>query len=82
LDIHKSGMLPVKYAGAVMDKLFKELAPFPQVYIAYLSDDPADSSLIGIMDYTIPNNVNRARFPVDAREQAIEWLLSKRDSTI
>lgn len=80
LDIHESGMLPVKYAAAVMDKLFKDLAPFPQVYIAYLSDDAADNSLIGIMDYTIPNNVNRIRFPFDARDQAIEWLLSKRNS--
>lgn len=78
LDIHESGMLPVKYAAAMMEKLFKDLAPFPRVYIAYLSDDASDKSLIGIMDYTASANVNRLQFPVNGHDQAIEWLLAKR----
>mgnify|MGYP006921656194 CR=1 FL=1 len=79
LDIHESGMLPVKYAGAVMQKLFEDFAPFPKVYITYLSDDASDKSLIGIMDYTIPIDVDRVQFPVQARDQAIERLLKKRN---
>lgn len=78
LDIHKSGMLPVGYAAAIMEKTFKELAPFPKPYIAYLTDrNNADNSLITTMDYTASRKVQRLHFPYEERETAIEWLLDR-----
>ncbi len=75
LDIHKSGMLPVRYATAIMEKTFKELSPFPKPYVAYLTDgNSTDNSLISTMDYTASKRVQRLHFPIDARDQAIQWL--------
>lgn len=77
LDIHQSGMLPVKYASAIMEKTFKELAPFPKPYVAYLSAGGMDNSLIATMDYTASKHVDRLTFPSTDRDKAIEWLVSK-----
>ncbi len=77
LDIHQSGMLPVKYASAIMEKTFQELSPFPKPYIAYLSAGGMDDSLIATMDYTASKHVDRLTFPVNDRDKAIEWLISK-----
>ena len=82
LDIHKSGMLPVKYASLIMEKTFKELTPFPKPYIAYLSNDSSDQALIGIMDYTASTKVDRLCFPLDKRDLAIEWLVEKRNLSL
>lgn len=81
LDISQSGMLPIKYASLIMEKTFKELSPFPKTYVAYLSSELADKSLVNIMDYTASRKVNRLYFPLEDRDQAIEWLLSKRDDS-
>jgi len=78
LDIHQSGMLPIKYASLIMEKTFKELSPFPKPFVAYLTDETSDRSLINIMDYTASRQVDRLHFPLDDREKAIEWLLTKR----
>jgi hypothetical protein len=77
LDIHQSGMLPVKYATAIMEKTFKELAPFPKPYVAYLSDGGIDGSLISSMDYTASKHVDRLNFPFGERDKAIDWLMTK-----
>ena len=78
LDIHKSGMLPVNYASAIMEKTFKELAPFPKPYIAYLTErNNADNFLITTMDFTASRMVQRFNFAIEDREQAIQWLNDK-----
>jgi len=77
LDIHKSGMLPVKYASAIMEKTFKELAPFPKPFVAYLSAGGMDNSLIATMNYTASKHVDRLTFSIRDRDKAIEWLVSK-----
>jgi hypothetical protein len=77
LDIHKSGMLPVKYAAAIMEKTFKELAPFPKPFVAYLSAGGMDNSLISTMNYTASKHVDRLMFSYEDRDKAIEWLVSK-----
>ena len=78
LDVHQSGMLPVKYGTLVMERMFKDLAPFPKPYIAYLYASSTDRSLISGMDYTTAlKPVDRLSFPYDEREKAIEWLLTK-----
>lgn len=77
LDIHQSGMLPVKYASAIMEKTFKELAPFPKPYVAYLSEGNLNDSLISTMNYTASKHVDRLTFQIQDRDKAIEWLVSK-----
>lgn len=77
LDIHQSGMLPVKYATAIMEKTFKELAPFPKPYVAYLSEGSINDSLISTMNYTASKHVDRLTFQIQDRNIAIDWLLSK-----
>lgn len=82
LDISQSGMLPIKYASLITEKTFNELSPFPKTYVAYLSSDLADKSLVNIMDYTATRKVNRLYFPLEDRDRAIEWLLSKRNGSV
>lgn len=76
LDIHKSGMLPVRYASAMMESLFKELV-FPTPYIAYLTDNTADNSLINTMAFTASDKVTRLHFYYEQRDEAITWLLGQ-----
>lgn len=77
LDIEKSGMLPVRYATAIMEKTFKELHPFPKPFVAYLSANLSDDMLISTMDYTASRKVNRRKFLSTERDEAIEWLLER-----
>jgi len=77
LDIHKSGMLPVRYATAIMEKTFKELAPFPKPYVVYLTNNSMDNSLINTMNYTASRKVKRAHFTYDQRDEAIQELLKR-----
>ena len=77
LDIHLSGMLPVKYAAAIMEKTFKELTPFPKPYVAYISAGGIDDSLISTMNYTASKHVDRLTFLLKDRHKAIDWLVTK-----
>lgn len=77
LDIHATGMLPIKYAQAVMDQLLTDCKPFPTTYIAYLTETNIDKSLITSLDYTAPKQINRMTFPYEKRDDAIAWLLTK-----
>lgn len=77
LDIEKSGMLPVRYAAAIMEQTFKELNPFPKPYVAYLTSDRSDQSLINTMDYTASRKVQRVNFLGEQRDNAIAWLLER-----
>lgn len=77
LDIHKSGMLPVRYATAIMEKTFKELSPFPKPYVVYLTNNTVDNSLVNTMDYTASRKVSRLHMPYEQREDAIAWLLDR-----
>ena len=75
LDIHKSGMLPVRYATAIMERTFKDLAPFPKPYVVYLTNNSMDNSLINTMNYTASRKVRRAHFTFTQRNEAIQQLL-------
>lgn len=77
LDIHESGMLPLRYASGIMKKIFEELQPFPKPYIAYLYDESIDQTLINSMGQTTSVSVTRLDFLYKERDTAIEWLMTK-----
>lgn len=78
IDIHMSGMIPLKYASLMTEKISQTLSPFPKTYIAYLSDNKSDQMFISTLSYTIKSEINRQLFSVNDRDKAIEWLLAKR----
>jgi len=74
LDISQSGMLPIRYSSAIMEKTVKELAPFPKPHIAYLSDDTTIHNLISTVNMGASSRGSWIQYSVTQRSQAIEWL--------
>lgn len=76
-DIHISGAMSVNYTRPATEKLFKDLQPFPTLYIAYLGEDTYVKSMVKTLDYTVTADVKRMYFPFDKRDEAIQWLVEK-----
>lgn len=82
LDFSPKGMFPIKYAQDKLLPMLKQSATISKLnlYVAYIANNPADTSLIRSFFMLIRDDNMRRIFMPEERAQAVEWLLSKPDS--
>ena len=74
LDISKSGLFPLKYTINRSSSLLDAHEVLPQRYIAYLTDNALDISLLKDIATTPQWNNTRRIFSPSERESAEAWL--------
>ncbi|RMG71057.1 MAG: hypothetical protein D6711_16150 [Chloroflexi bacterium] len=75
LDISTSGLFPLKYTIQRSTSILDNYEKLPQRYIAYLTDNQMDISLLKSIATTPQWNNTRRILPPAKRTDAIDWLL-------
>lgn len=78
LDVSQSGMFSLNYMMQATKPIIASFDPFPENYIAYLTDNMNDSVLINMLDSLTARGFAHKRklFHVDDKQKAIEWLMT------
>jgi len=76
LDVSNSGMFSINYMMQATKPIIASFDPFPENYIAYLTDNMNDSVLIHLLDGLTARGFAHKRklFHIDDKHKAIEWL--------
>lgn len=80
LDVSRSGMFSVNYMRERVNEVVKRHQKTPLSYIAYVTDNPADSVLVNMIDALTARQLEHTRkvFAAQQFDDAIDWLLSTR----
>lgn len=76
LDVSKSGMFSINYMMLATKPIIASFDPFPENYIAYVTNNMSDSVLIQLLDSLTARGFDHKRklFHIDDIDKAIEWL--------
>lgn len=73
IDLLEGGLPPMKYTTGKLRELFKSLDTIPQMYAAYLYDNPIITVMLTILD-TFRTGATRKLFKGEQEEGALQWL--------
>jgi len=76
LDVSQSGMFSINYMMHATKPIIASFDPFPENYIAYVTNNMNDSILIQLLDSLTARGFAHKRklFHIDDIDKAIEWL--------
>lgn len=76
LDISDSGMFSINYSMAKMKAFFGKYKVLPELYIAYIVSNKADTMVINWLNWITTRKLSNTRriFTNEERDQAFAWL--------
>ncbi len=76
LDVSQSGMFSVNYMIQATKPIIASFDPFPENYIAYVTNNMTDAILVNLIDGLTARGFAHKRklFHIDDLDKAIDWL--------
>ena len=78
LDVSQSGMYSLNYMRTRAADFIKQKAKMPENFIAYLTDNPNDTSLVNMLNALARRDLESTRkiFKTEELDQANDWLVT------